>query len=47
MNIMRQLQQSAGSKAKGPISEWIFQENKARHIVRKMNISYPLTRTHL
>ena len=42
MNIIRQLQQFAGNKAKGPISEWIFQENKARQIFRKMNISYPL-----
>ena len=34
-------------KAKGRISKQVFQENKARQIVRKTNISYPLicTRT--
>ena len=34
-----------GNKAKGRISKWVFQENKARQIVRKTNISYPLIRT--
>ena len=34
-----------GNKAKGRISKRVFQENKARQIFRKMNISYPLTRT--
>ena len=29
-----------GNKAKGRISEQEFQENKARQIFRKMNISY-------
>ena len=28
------------------ISKWVFQENKARQIFRKTNISYPLIRTH-
>ena len=31
-----------GNKAKGQISKWFFQENKARQIFRKTNISYPL-----
>ena len=35
----------AGNKAKGSISERVFQENKACQIFRKMNISYPLIRT--
>ena len=34
-----------GIKAKGPISKWMLQENKARKIFRKTNISYPLIRT--
>ena len=34
-----------GNKAKGLISKRMFQENKARQIFRKMNISYPLIRT--
>ena len=29
------------NKAKGQISKWVFQENKARQIFRKTNISYP------
>ena len=33
------------NKAKGRISKGMFQENKARQIFRKMNISYPLIRT--
>ena len=31
-----------GNKTKGQIWKQVFQENKARHIFRKMNISYPL-----
>ena len=31
-----------GNKAKGRISKRVFQENKARQIFRKTNISYPL-----
>ena len=34
-----------GNKAKGRISKQVFQENKARQIFRKTNISYPLIRT--
>ena len=34
-----------GDKAKGRISKRVFQENKARQIFRKRNISYPLIRT--
>ena len=34
----------AGNKAKGRISKRVFQENKAREIFRKTNISYPLIR---
>ena len=30
------------NKAKGRISKWVFQENKARQIFRKTNISCPL-----
>ena len=30
------------NKAKGRISKRVFQGNKARHIFRKTNISYPL-----
>ena len=36
---------SVGSKAKGRISKWVFQENKVRQIFRKANISYPLIGT--
>ena len=36
-----------GNKAKGRISKRVFQENKARQIFRKRNISYPLIRTHV
>ena len=35
-----------GNKAKGRISKRVFQENKARQIFKKTNISYPLVRTH-
>ena len=34
-----------GNKAKKWISEQVFQQNKARQIFRKTNISYPLIRT--
>ena len=34
-----------GNKAKGRISKRVFQENKARQIFPKMNISYTLIRT--
>ena len=34
-----------GNKTKGRISKRLFQENKARQIFRKRNISYPLIRT--
>ena len=33
-----------GNKAKGRISKQVFQENKARQIFRKTNISNPLIR---
>ena len=33
-----------GNKAKGRISKQVFQENKARQILRKTNISCPLIR---
>ena len=35
-----------GNKGEGRISKWVFQENKARQIFRKLNISYSLIRTH-
>ena len=35
-----------GNKAKGRISKRASQESKARQILRKANISYPLIRTH-
>ena len=35
--------QFVGNKTKGQISKQVLQENKARQILRKMNISYPLT----
>ena len=35
-----------GNKTKGRISKRMFQENKARQIFWKTNISHPLTRTH-
>ena len=37
--------QLLGNKAKGRISKRVFQENKARQIFWKTNISYPLIRT--
>ena len=39
--------QIVGNKAKGRISKRVFQENKARQIFRKTNISYPLIRTDM
>ena len=36
--------QIVGSKAKGRISKRVLQENKARQIFQKTNISYPLIR---
>ena len=39
------VEQVVGKKAKGRISKRVFQENKARQIFRKTNISYPLIRT--
>ena len=34
------------NKAKGRILKWVFQENKACQIFQKMNIFYPMIRTH-
>ena len=34
-----------GNRAKGRISKQVFEENKARQIFRKTNISYPLIHT--
>ena len=42
--IIFQLNNNVGNKAKGLISKRVFQENKARQIFRKTNISYPLIR---
>ena len=36
---------NVGNNVKGRISKRVFQENKARQIFRKTNISYPLIRT--
>ena len=36
------MEHSAVNKAKWRISKRVFQENKARQILRKTNISYPL-----
>ena len=38
-------QQLSVIREKGGISERVLQENKAREIFRKTNISYPLVRT--
>ena len=38
---------TVGDKAKGRISKRVFQENKARQIFQKTNISYPLIRTRI
>ena len=43
-NLQRK-EQLVGNKAKGRISKRVFQEDKARQIFRKTNISYPLIRT--
>ena len=37
--------QVVGNKAKGQISKWVFQENKAHQVFRKTNIFYPLIPT--
>ena len=42
LNRVQEKKQNVGNKAKGQISKRVFQENKARRIFRKMNISYPL-----
>ena len=39
--------QFVGNKAKVRISKRMFQENKARQIFRKTNISYPLIHTRM
>ena len=39
------LSELVGNKAKGRISERVFQENKAHQIFRKTNISYTLIRS--
>ena len=36
-----------GTKAKGQISKRVLQENKVRQILRRTNISYPDTHTHV
>ena len=36
---------TVGNKAKGRISKWMFQQNKARQISQKTNIFYPLIST--
>ena len=38
-------EQFVDNKAKERISKWTLEENKARQIYRKMNISYPMIRT--
>ena len=38
------LSELVGNKAKGRISEWVFQEKEARQIFGKTNISYTLIR---
>ena len=45
MGLRKQLNQIVSNKAKGWISKRVFQENKARQIFWKTNISYPLIRT--
>ena len=40
--VVRRNKQIVGNKAKGHISKRRWQENKARQIFRKINISYPL-----
>ena len=41
-SIVEKEQRYVGNKAKGRISKRVFQENKARQILRKTDISYPL-----
>ena len=46
--LMQNIEQNklvVANKVKGRISKRVFQENKARQIFRKTNISYPLIRT--
>ena len=45
MFLSRICEYFVGNKAKGRILKRVFQENKARQIFRKTNISYPLIRT--
>ena len=40
-------EQIVSDEAKGRISKRVLQENKARQISRKTNISYPLIRTRV
>ena len=44
-NFTGENQYFVGNKAKGRIWKRVFQENKARQILRKTNISYPQIRT--
>ena len=44
-HLKQQYKQFVGNKAKERISKRLFQEDKARQIFRKTNISYPLIRT--
>ena len=41
MNMTNDFFEIVGNKAKGRISKRVFQENKARQIFWKTNISYP------
>ena len=43
--MVKNINQLYSNKAKGPISKRVLQENKARQIFRKRNISYLLIRT--
>ena len=45
MFLSRIYEYFVGNKAKGRILKRVFQENKARQIFRKTNISNPLIRT--
>ena len=45
-DTLQKYKQIVRNKAKGRISKQVFQENKARQIFRKTNISYPLIWTH-
>ena len=45
MDLKKILANIVGNKVKGRISKLVFQENKARQIFRKTNISYLLIRT--